>query len=461
MNKDTKGSVRSIKGQVVGVEFHGEKPDINDILTLEEDTNFKMEVYSSSGAGTFFCLALNGSPKLFRGASVVNTKTPILFPVGPELIGRALDVFGKPLDNLGDITTKESAPIHKRGELNDDEIVSNREVLETGIKVIDFFVPLLKGGKMGLFGGAGVGKTILLNELLHNIVSVSKNNAISVFAGVGERAREGLDLYQTLKESGTLPSSSMIFGQMGENATVRFLTAFSAVTLAEYYRDSLKKNVLFFIDNVFRLAQAGNELATLTKTLPSEDGYQATLEAEMAAFHERLIPNKNATITSIEAIYVPADDILDHGVQSIFPYLDSTVVLSRNIYQEGILPAVDILASDSSGLNPNLIGVEHQKTAVQAKSILKKAQALERIVSLVGESELSPEDQILYKRAKKIKNFMTQSFFSAQRQKGAEGNFVSVKTTVADVRAIIDGKYDAIDPEKFLFIGSATEIKTS
>lgn len=459
MNKDTKGSVRSVKGQVVGVEFHGEKPDINDILTLEEDPNFKMEVYSSSGAGSFFCLALNGSTKLYRGASVVNTKTPIMFPVGPELIGRAVDVFGKPLDNLGEIATKESAPIHKRGELNDDEIVSDREVLETGIKVIDFFVPLLKGGKMGLFGGAGVGKTILLNELLHNIVSVSKNNAISVFAGVGERAREGLDLYQTLKESGTLQSSSMIFGQMGENATVRFLTAFSAVTLAEYYRDSLKKNVLFFIDNVFRLAQAGNELATLTKTLPSEDGYQATLEAEMAAFHERLIPNKNATITSIEAIYVPADDILDHGVQSIFPYLDSTIVLSRNIYQEGILPAVDILASDSSGLNPNLIGEEHQKTAVQAKSILKKAQALERIVSLVGESELSPEDQILYKRAKKIKNFMTQSFFSAQRQKGAEGNFVPVKTTVADVRAIMDGKYDAVDAEKFLFIGSAADIK--
>ncbi len=253
----------------------------------------------------------------------------------------------------------------------------------------------------------------------------------------------------------------MIFGQMGENATVRFLTAFSAVTLAEYYRDVLKKNVLFFIDNVFRLAQAGNELATLTKTLPSEDGYQATLEAEMASFHERLIPNKNANITSIEAIYVPADDILDHGVQSIFPYLDSTIVLSRSIYQEGILPAVDILASDSSGLNPNLIGEEHQKTAIQAKSILKKAQSLERIVSLVGESELSPEDQTLYKRAKKIKNFMTQSFYSAQRQKGAEGNFVPVKTTVSDVRAIIEGKYDAIEPDKFLFIGSATEIKTA
>lgn len=461
MNKDTKGSIRSIKGQVVRVEFHGEKPDINDILTLEEDQNFKMEVYSSSGAGSFFCLALNSSPKLFRGASVLNTKSPIMFPVGPELIGRALDVFGRPLDDLGEIKTKDSAPIHKKGELNDEDIVSDREVLETGIKVIDFFVPLLKGGKMGLFGGAGVGKTILLNELLHNIVSVQKNNAMSVFAGVGERAREGLDLYQTLKETGTLPSSSMIFGQMGENATVRFLTAFSAVTLAEYYRDVLKKNVLFFIDNVFRLAQAGNELATLTKTLPSEDGYQATLEAEMASFHERLIPNKNANITSIEAIYVPADDILDHGVQSIFPYLDSTIVLSRNIYQEGILPAVDILASDSSGLNPNLIGVEHQKTAIQAKSILKKAQSLERIVSLVGESELSPEDQTLYKRAKKIKNFMTQSFFSAQRQKGAEGNFVPVKTTVADVRAIIEGKYDAIEPDKFLFIGSATEIKTA
>lgn len=460
MNKDTKGSVRSIKGQIVGVEFHGEKPDINDILTLEEDQNFKMEVYSSSGSGSFFCLAINTSEKLYRGASVINTKNPIMFPVGPELVGRALNIFGGPLDNMGEIVTKESSPIHKKISLKDDEIASKREVLETGIKVIDFFVPLLKGGKMGLFGGAGVGKTILLNELLHNIVSVSKNNALSVFAGVGERAREGLDLYQTLKESGTLSSSSMIFGQMGENATVRFLTAFSAVTLAEYYRDVMKKNVLFFIDNVFRLAQAGNELSTLTKSLPSEDGYQATLEAEMAAFHERLLPSLNATITSIEAIYVPADDILDHGVQAIFPYLDSTVVLSRSIYQEGILPAVDVLASDSSGLNPNLIGEEHQKTAVTAKSILKKAQSLERIVSLVGESELSPEDQILYTRAKKIKNFMTQRFFSAQSQKGGKGDFVPVKTTVTDVRAIIDGKFDAIPADKFLFVGSATEIKT-
>lgn len=459
MKKDTKGTVRSIKGQIIGVEFHGEKPDINDILTLEQDSDYKMEVYSSSGAGSFFCLALNTSPKLHRGAAVINTKNPIMFPVGPGLVGRALNVFGEPLDNLGEVKAEEKLPIHKRSELDDTQIDSKRQVLETGIKVIDFFVPLLKGGKMGLFGGAGVGKTILLNELLHNIVSVSKNNALSVFAGVGERAREGLDLYKTLKDSGTLTSSSMIFGQMGENATVRFLTAFSAVTLAEYYRDTMKKNVLFFIDNVFRLAQAGNELSTLTKTLPSEDGYQATLEAEMASFHERLIPTITANITSIEAIYVPADDILDHGVQAIFPYLDSTIVLSRNIYQEGILPAVDVLSSDSSGLNPNLIGEEHQKTAVAAKTILKKAQSLDRIVSLVGESELSPEDQILYKRAKKVKNFMTQKFFSAQSQKGAKGDFVPVKTTVTDVRAIIDGKFDAIPPEKFLFIGSTSEIK--
>ncbi len=459
MNKDSKGTVRSVKGQVIGVEFFGDKPNIHDILILEEDPRFKMEVYSSSGAGAFFCLALNDSSKLYRGATVINTGSPVMFPVGPELIGRAVNVFGEPSDGLGEIKTVDFAPIHKTNLVPEDEVVSTREIIETGIKVIDFFVPLLKGGKMGLFGGAGVGKTILLNELMHNIVTIPEQNAVSVFAGVGERAREGLDLYETLKRTGTLKSSSLIFGQMGENATVRFLTAFSSVTLAEYYRDVLKKNVLFFIDNVFRLAQAGNELSTLTSTLPSEDGYQATLEAEMAAFHERLIPTKSAIVTGIEAIYVPADDILDHGVQAIFPYLDSIVVLSRNIYQEGILPAVDVISSDSSGLNPNLVGDLHHKTAIEAKAMLKKAQSLERIVSLVGEAELSAEDQIVYKRAKKIKNFMTQRFFSTEQQKGRKGAFVPVKTTVVDVAAILDGKYDNVADEKFLFLGSATEIE--
>ncbi len=457
MIKDSSGRIKSIKSQVIGVEFFDSKPNINDILTLGDDPNFKMEVYSSAGQSSFFCLALNNSTKLVRGAKVINTGQPIMFPVGSSLIGRAVNVFGEPVDGDGAIKVDQVIPIHRKNIVPDRDVVSSRDIIETGIKVIDFFVPLLKGGKMGLFGGAGVGKTILLNELLHNIVVKSRDGNLSVFAGVGERAREGLDLYDTLKSTGTLSSSTLVFGQMGENATVRFLTAFSAVSLAEYYRDSLKKNVLFFIDNVFRLAQAGNELATLTATLPSEDGYQATLEAEMATFHERLLSTTSASITSIEAIYIPADDILDHGVQAIFPYLDSTIVLSRSIYQEGILPAVDVLSSDSSGMNPNLIGAVHHKTAIEAKSILKRAQSLERIVSLVGEAELSTEDQIVYKRAKKIKNYMTQNFFSAQAQKGGTGVFVPVKTTVEDVAQILQGKYDTVEDSNFLFVGSATE----
>jgi len=257
-----------------------------------------------------------------------------------------------------------------------------------------------------------------------------------------------------------MESSSLIFGPMGENPAIRFLSAFSAATLAEYFRDALKKDVLFFIDNVYRFAQAGNELSTLTRNLPSEDGYQATLESEMANFHERLMATDANAITTIEAIYVPADDLLDHGVQSIFPYLDSTVVLSRSLYQEGIMPAIDILATTSNSLHPNIVGDYHYEVVIKAKSFLKQAESLERIVSLVGESELSGEDQLSYKRARKIKNFLTQRFFVAAAQSGKEGKFVALKTALEDLNGIIEGKFDHIASEKFMFTGSVAEIKT-
>ena len=288
-----------------------------------------------------------------------------------------------------------------------------------------------------------------------------KDSSVSVFAGVGERSREGLELYQSLIDSEVIGNSSLIFGPMGENPSIRFLSAFSAVTLAEYFRDVNKKDVLFFIDNVYRFAQAGNEISTLTSGLPSEDGYQATLESEMARFHERLISTSSASISTIEAIYVPADDLLDHGVQSIFPYLDSVVVLSRRLYQEGVLPAIDILASTSASLHPNVVGDLHYETVVNAKSILKKAESLERIVSLVGEAELSGEDQIAYKRARKIRYFMTQNFFVTESQKGQKGSYVSLKSAIEDLKGIIEGKYDSIPEEKFRFIGSVSEIKTN
>jgi len=366
-------------------------------------------------------------------------------------------VFGRPLDGLGEVTATSYMPIHKETSIK-DIVLTNTEILETGIKVIDLFTPLTKGGKMGLFGGAGVGKTVLLSEILHNVVQLREKEAVSVFAGVGERSREAVELVDVLTKSGAIKDSTLIFGTMGEDPATRFLSALSACTLAEYYRDTLKRDVLFFIDNVFRFAQAGNELSVLTNTIPSEDGYQPTLESEMANFHERLISNSKGVISCIEAIYVPADDLLDHGVQSVFPYLDSNVVLSRNLYKQGFLPAVDIVTSNSSALDPDIVGVNHYETAIAAKTILKKGESLERIVSLVGEGELSEEDQITYKRAHKIRNFMTQNFFAAASQKNKAGKFVDKESCIKDVKAILSGKYDNVPEEKFLFIGNLSEI---
>lgn len=458
MNNNTKGKVVTVRGQVVEIEFLGEKPEINDLVVLEEDPSIRMLIYSSSGEDTFYSLALDNTHSINRSAVVKNTHNKILFPVGEDILGRVVDVFGTPIDGGKPLQVKEKHPIHNQN-IGDVELKSERAVLETGIKVIDLFCPLTVGGKMGLFGGAGVGKTILLTEILHNIVGTGDNNSVSVFAGVGERSREGLELYHSLQKSGVSDKSALVFGPMGENPAIRFLASFSAATLAEYFRDVLKKDVLFFIDNVYRFAQAGNELSVLTSTLPSEDGYQATLESEMADFHERLIATKNGSISTIEAIYVPADDILDHGVQSIFPYLESIVVLSRDLYQEGIMPAVDVLSSGSSVLDPKIVGKKHFEVTIKAKSLLKQAEGLERIVSLVGEAELSGQDQIIYKRSRKIKNFLTQNFYVSSIQKGGTGDFVKLNTAVNDLYDILEGHLDHVSEERLLFIGSVSEIK--
>lgn len=453
------GEVVGVRGQIVEVYFPNSKPGIADLLTLSVAPEVKLEVYASSGRDRFFCLALTETRKIFRGAVVQNTHTRIQFPVGKELLGRVVDMFGAPLDGREKISGERLQPIRKTSTLIDGA-GTEEEVLETGIKVLDIFTPMTRGGKIGLFGGAGVGKTILLTEILHNIVEKEKEGAVSVFAGVGERSREGLELQAALDRSGVIKNSCLIFGPMGENPAVRHLCAFSAATLAEYFRDQEKHDVLFFIDNVYRFAQAGSELAVLTNTIPSEDGYQATLESEMADFHERLVSTSSGAITTIEAIYVPADDLLDHGVQAIFPYLDSLVVLSRQLYQEGILPAVDVLTSTSTNLHPRVVGQIHYETAIRAKSIVKKAERLERIVSLIGESELSSEDQLLYRRARKIRNFMTQKFFVQESHKGQKGDFVPVKTAVTDLGGIIEGRFDHIPEEKFRFIGTVSEIKS-
>ncbi len=456
---ENKGRIVSVKGHIIEVEFESNPPTLHDVLFLEKDPNVKMELYNSSSSSRFYCISLSSNKKLHRGAVVVNTGEPIKIPVGSEVLGRVIDLFGRPQDGKGELTAAETRPIFAQN-VNLENVIVPREILETGIKAIDFFAPILKGGKAGLFGGAGVGKTILLTEMIHNVVTVHKEKIVSVFTGVGERSREGQELHESLRDTGILPQVALIYGSMGENPTIRFRTATAGITLAEYFRDSKNFDVLFFIDNIFRFVQAGYELATLMNTIPSEGGYQATLPSEMANFHERLVSTKKAAITTIEAIYVPSDDLTDYAVQSVFPYLDSNVILSRSVYQEGRFPAIDLLSSTSAGLNNEIAGPKHFKALLAGQNLLKKAVSLERIVSLVGESELSPENQNFYKRARLIKNYMTQSFFVTETQTGKKGRRVKLSDTVQDVIEILEGKYDDYPPETFLYIGSIKETLT-
>lgn len=452
------GKVTSVKGQIIEVEFLEDKPRIYDVLLSKDDQTIKMEVYTSASPTSFYCLALTHVSSLHHGSIVVSTGQPIKIPVGPEMLGRVVDTLGEPQDGQGEIKTKESRPIIAK-DVSFENVAIPKDILETGIKVVDFFTPIIKGGKVGLFGGAGVGKTVIISEIIHNLVILNPEKNVSIFTGVGERTREGEELYQTLIESKVMQGVSLIYGSMGENPALRFRTAFTGVTLGEYFRDSMGKDVLFFIDNIFRFAQSGYELSTLMNAIPSEGGYQATLASEMASFHERLVSTKTNAITTFEAIYVPADDLTDSGVQAIFPYLDSGLILSRTVYQQGRFPAIDILASNSSALNPDTVGDEHYQTALDAQALLKRAMSLERIVALIGESELSSEDQTVYKRAKMLKNFMTQNFTVVEQQTEKKGVFVTVKDTVADVRAILNGKTDVLVPEDLLYIGTLKDVE--
>ncbi len=457
------GKVIGIKGQVIQLEFGKQTPRVGEVVVTDGPDGVVMEVFASaarpSGAvgERFYALSLGGSDKLYRGQAVKLSNQKLRMPVTEALLGRVVDMLGRPLDGGGNIVSEDFREIRQPpGGIN--KVSAEKKLLETGIKVIDLFSPMLVGGKMGLFGGAGVGKTLLLTEILHNIVQL-KENSVSVFTGVGERSREGLELVEALSQTGAIKYTSLVYGPMGENPAVRFLAGLSGVTVAEYFRDTAKKEVLFFIDNVFRLAQAGNELSLLTDTIPSEDGYQASLESEMAAFHERVTSVDGGKLSAIEAIYVPADDFLDYAVQAILPYLDSVVVLSRTIYQQGLLPAVDMIGSTSSALDPAVVGVKHYQTATAAKAILKNAESLERIVSLVGEGELSPDDQITLKRARKVRNFMTQRFFVAEAQKGEKGVYVKASETVEGVAAVLEGKFDQVPEERFRYIGSVKDLK--
>lgn len=453
-----KGSIVSIKGQIIEVAFYNNPPKQHDLFVMEENPQAILEVYTSASPQTVYCLSLTQTQFFYKGASVINTENTLTIPVGAQVLGRAMNVFGEPIDGKTSFNFDESYPIFANDK-NPKNIAISKNILETGIKIVDFFTPLLKGGKIGLFGGAGVGKTVLLTEIIHNIGIKNTDSHVSVFSGIGERSREGQELYEALEETGVLSSVALIYGEMSRNPAVRYRTGFAGVALAEHFRDTMKKNVLFFVDNMYRFAQAGYELGTLMSQIPSEGGYQPTLASDMAHIHERLYSTSESEVTTFETIYVPADDITDPGVQATLPYLDARVVLSRGIYQEGRFPAIDTLLSNSSALNPDIIGEHHYAIYLQTQSLLKESVNLEKIASLIGESELSKDNQMMFKRSQIIKNYMTQKFITASGETLEKSSYVSLHETISDVEAILKGNYDSFSPEQFLYIQSLAHLK--
>lgn len=449
------GVIESVRNEVVIVRCTDFIPAVHDVLLLENDGDCVMEVYASAGEKLFYCLVLRDSEGLHRGAQVKYAHYRMRVPIGKEIVGRVLNLFGEACDDKP-LTITDHIPLFAHQGEKQSKVVVPDEVLETGIKVIDFFAPLLKGGKMGLFGGAGLGKTVLLTELINNVVinNKSKKKPLSVFAAVGERSREVQELSDNLNEAGVMDDTILMVAQMGEKPALRFRTALAAAAIAQSFRDSQKQDVLFFMDNFYRYNQAGYELSTLMGNLPSEDGYQPTLPSEIADLQERLTSTMDASITAIEAIYIPSDDISDLSVQSTFPYLDSNVVLSRDVYQQGRYPAVDLLESTSSALNVEYIGQEHYDAYLASKSLLEQAVRVERLVALVGASELTLENQQIYTRSRILKNYMTQYFSTVSSQTGRQGTRTTRLETARDVMAIVTGEYDDVDPEKFLMIGN-------
>lgn len=451
------GTVVSVRGQIVEVLFRGKLPRIHSILSAEGETNTQLEVFSLSANSLAVCICLSPISTLYRGQELYDSEMTLDTPVGKQVLGRLLNVFGDPIDDLGTLPDKDMVKEIYQQSPDYQKIVLSKDVLETGIKAIDIFTPFLKGGKIGFFGGAGVGKTTLLTELMHNITTFHKG--VSVFAGIGERIREGQELLESLKEAKILDGVSLVFGQMNENAAIRFRVGYTGVTIAEHFRDEEKKDVLFFIDNAYRFVQAGNELSTLMRSVPSEDGYQASLASEIGSLQERIVSTQNGSITSIQAVYVPADDITDVGVQALLPHLDSILILSRKVYEEGRRPAIDILASNSSNINPQIVGQEHYDVVRDAQRLLKRYVYLDRIVAIVGETELEPGDKELYYRAKRLMNYMTQDFFVTEAQTGKKGVYVEKAKAIKDMRSIIKGDLDNVEPEKLLLIGDLSTLK--
>ncbi|MBM3256332.1 MAG: F0F1 ATP synthase subunit beta [Candidatus Moranbacteria bacterium] len=457
VNEVKAGKITQVIGPVVDVKFAegGKLPSIYNALEVDnQGVKLVLEVHQHIGASRVRTIAMGPTDGLKRGLGVVNTENPIRVPVGRETLGRMFDILGEPLDGKKSLQKSKRMPIHKEPPKFTDQSTET-EIFETGIKVIDLICPFVKGGKVGLFGGAGVGKTVIIQELIHNIAS--EHGGFSVFAGVGERTREGNDLYFEMKESGVLKQTTLVFGQMNEPPGSRQRVGLTGLTMAEYFRDEEGKDVLLFIDNIFRFTQAGSEVSALLGRIPSAVGYQPTLAEEMGALQERITSTKKGSITSIQAVYVPADDMTDPAPATTFGHLDSTVALSRSLTELGIYPAVDPLDSSSTILDPLIVGEEHYKTAREVQRILQRYKDLQDIIAILGMEELSEEDKLLVARARKIQKFLSQPFSVAEQFTGRAGKYVKREDTIKGFKEIIDGKHDDKNEQDFYMRGTIEE----
>ena len=453
-----KGKIIAVRGPVVDVKFPLTLPNINNALEIKiaaEDNHgieidLVLEVALHVGEGVVRCIAMDSTDGLVRGMDVIDTEAPISVPVGEGTLGRMFNVLGKPIDGLDEVVS-EVMPIHREAPKLDD-LTSKIEVFETGIKVIDLLAPYIKGGKIGLFGGAGVGKTVLIQELIHNVAQ--EHGGISVFSGVGERTREGNDLYFEMKESGVINKTAMVFGQMNEPPGARMRVALTGLTMAEYFRDKANQDVLLFIDNIFRFTQAGSEVSALLGRMPSAVGYQPTLATEMGRLQERITSTKDGSITSIQAIYVPADDYTDPAPATTFTHLDATTNLSRKLTEEGIYPAVDPLASTSRALTPEVVGQKHYDVARRVQSLLQRYNELLDIIAILGMDELSEADKLVVLRARRVKLFLSQNMFIGGQFTGIPGSYVPISETIRGFEEILDGKHDALPEEAFRLVGT-------
>ena len=453
---ENKGTLLQIIGPVIDARFEEQLPAIYNALVIkfEDGKQLVAEVQQHLGNNVVRAVAMDGTDGLKRGLEVIDTGNPIKVPVGRETLGRIFNVLGEVVDKGPAVKTEEYHSIHREAP-SFEEQGTGTEILETGIKVVDLLAPYLKGGKIGLFGGAGVGKTVLIQELINNIAK--GHGGLSVFAGVGERTREGRDLYNEMKESGVIDKTALIYGQMNEPPGARLRVGLTALTMAEYFRDREGQDVLLFIDNIFRFTQAGSEVSALLGRMPSAVGYQPNLATEMGTLQERITSTKKGSITSVQAVYVPADDFTDPAPATTFSHLDATTVLSRSISSLGIYPAVDPLESTSRILEPEIVGVEHYNTAREVQRLLQRYKELQDIIAILGMDELSDEDKLTVNRARKIQRFFSQPFHVAEQFTGLEGKYVPLKETIRGFKEILEGKHDSLPEQAFLFVGSIEE----